>query len=294
MDRLRGWGWLLALALPLLVYFSWSQLGSQNARINLERFADTIGGDAGGFAQPLAAFFKKNGRIALPGDVQLDPPPPKSGIKQISVQSDGVLHVEIDAKISGKPVVLRLVPIIVVSKTQGAAVNYDCLSDTSPVHVGRFCMAYTLKSVDDVPAQLLANVELLKSAPAMLDSSGSPIKPGSAMGGALMVPANPTDQNNCGYQCVKPLSCANARALACSKSVTEGNARWTELHPTPDLHRGTDIATLSEATKLCKALGAEFEVAEGGGLGGVIKLNGGGEYWVHDKYAPEKNCWIGS
>jgi hypothetical protein len=293
MPRLRGWGLLFALALPLLVYFSWSQLGSQSGRINLERFADTIGGDAAGFAGPLAAFFKKNGRLAVPGDVQLDAPPPKSGIKHISVQPDGILHVEIDAKISGKPVVLRIVPIVMVGKN-GSVVDYECLSDTSPVHVGRFCRAETLKSVDDIPAQLLANIEALKSAPAKLDGSGSPIKPGSAMGSALNMPANTADQNNCGFQCVKPLSCANARALACSRSVTEGNARWNELSATPDLHRGTDIATVNDAIKLCKSLGAEFSVAEGGGLGGVIKLSGGGEYWVHDKYSPEKNCWSGS
>lgn len=46
MSRMRGWGLLLAVAVPLLIFFSWSRLGGETARINLERYEAWAGHDA--------------------------------------------------------------------------------------------------------------------------------------------------------------------------------------------------------------------------------------------------------
>jgi hypothetical protein len=287
MDRIRGWGWLLALALPLLVFLSWSHLGSSASRINLERYENSGGGDASRNEGTLVTFFNRNRRIAVAGDVTLPPIPPKSGIKAWNLEPDGVYKVEIDVKIDGRAVVLQFVPIV-----GSRGVTYDCVSSTSGVHVGKFCLAYALKSIDDIPAQLQANLAAVKNLPAVIGTTGEAVPAGVLTGGALVAPAEVAALNDCGYRCVKPLSCANERPLLCFKTVDEGNARWQEFSATSAGYRGTNIASEAQANTLCEqAFGTGWGVAQASNLSGKHKMAGSSEYWVHDSVNRQGNCW---
>jgi hypothetical protein len=290
MDRIRGWGWLLALALPLLVFFSWSQLGSSASRINLERYENSGGGDASRNEGELVTFFKRTRKLPVAGDIALPPIPPKSGIKAWSLEPDGIYKVEIDAKIDGRAVVLQFVPIV-----RKGGLIYDCVSSTSAVHVRKFCMTYELKSVDDIPAQLQANLVAMKNLPAMIGATGEAVPAGVLTGQALVAPENLAALNNCGYQCVKPLSCANERPLLCVKIVDEGNARWQEFSATSIGYRGTNIANEAQANTLCEqALGTGWGVAQASNLSGKPNIAGSSEYWVHDNANRQGNCWPAS
>jgi hypothetical protein len=289
MQRLRAWGWLLAVAAPFLVYISWAQLGSQASRKQLERYQKMYGAEGAGLAGPLFEFFKKQQRVAVAGDVQMPAPPAQSGIKQLLLRPDGVLHVEIDARSDGKPVVLQWVPIVVAS-AQGTGLNYDCVSDNSITVVNRICHAYTLKSTADIAGQLQANAKALQSAPAKRDGTGAVAAAGVAMGGVLFMPDAPAKLEDCGYQCVKPMSCANTRALVCLHRNANGAA---ELVATPQAYRGTDIATAQDAQKICEDLGPGYTLASSHTLMSAGKLQGGSQYWVNHPYEPGSNCWTG-
>jgi hypothetical protein len=188
----------------------------------------------------------------------------------------------------GRAVQLRYVPVV-----RGATGIFDdCVSATSQVYVGKFCRADFLRSLDDIPAQLAANEEALKSLPAVVSASGDTLAAGTLVGSVVMVPTKATDLNNCGFQCVKPQSCANARAIACVITIDEGNSRHQEISATANNSRGTDLVTRSAADKVCvQALGVGHSVVTAFSLGGVIKLAGAADYWVHNDASPQSNCW---
>lgn len=288
MSRMRGWGALLAIGVPLLIFISWSRLGSQSASINLERFENLAQGDSSGFMAPLAQYYLRTKKLALPGDVALPAVPKDSGIKSWAIQPDTTALIQLDAKVDGRVVQLRYVPVV-----RGVSgVFYDCLSTTSPVVVGKFCRAEVLRSIDEIPAQLAANEEALKNLPPVVTAAGDKLAAGSMTGSVLVMPIKPADMDNCGFQCVKPQSCANARPIACMITIDTSNSRTQEFKATPDNFRGTDLATRSAADKACvQAFGTGYTVAEGAGLWGTFKLSGGADYWVHNNSSEQSNCW---
>ena len=288
MTHRLGWGLLLAICAPLLVLFSWSRLGSETSRINLERYGQWSAEHSPRLLMPLEQHYAKHKRPAGPGDVQLPAIPSGSGIKAWSIQPDTILRVELDAKEDGRPVVLRYVPIV----RTAASVNYDCVSATSPVRTTGFCRAYVLKSEADVPAQLTANERTLQNLPATVNASGTPIPPGAA-GSVLVVPADVASLESCGYQCVKPQRCVTPRPLACSRLVREGNATRREITATGESFRGGRFATLAEADQVCEQAGGPgTHVLRASGVSGFFnKLAGSNEYWLHDELRPANNCW---
>jgi hypothetical protein len=274
MGRMRGWGLLFAVGVPLLIFFSWSRLGNEKSRINLERFQEWSGGDASGIARPLQQYFVENKKLARPSDVVMPAIPPKSGVKAWAVQPDTTVLVELDAILDGRKVQLKLVPI-----RGGNGVYYDCVSATSPVHVGRFCRADVLKSDTDIPAQLAANAQ-----------APSP-QATAATGSVLVVPEKVSDLNDCGLKCVKRQSCVNPRPLACTKTVETTNSSTQDVVPTASDFSGNKFATRAEADQACEqALGAGYRVLSASSVYGTFKLGSGYEYWVHHG-SPERNCW---
>ena len=288
MSRLRGWGLLLAVALPLLIFFSWSRLGGEKARINLERYEAWAGSDPAALMRPLHAHYLKQRQPAAHGDLELPAVPPKSGVKSWALQADSTLLVTLDAKVDGRVVQLRYVPIV----RSATGIFYDCVSDTSPVQVGRFCRGEVLKATTDVAAQLDANAQVLATLPPVQTASGTALPAGTPTGSVVVVPAAAKDLNNCGFQCVQPQSCVTPRPLACAKLVTEGSSGYQDVRATPDDVRGSQFDTRSAADAACaQTLGAGYRVAQAGGLGGVFTLTGGNEYWVHNDVRTEQNCW---
>jgi hypothetical protein len=288
MTPRRGWGLLLAVALALLLWFAWAQLQSRKSSINLERFGEWLQTDSAQLMRPLLDFGMRYRRAAGPADVALPAVPKGSGVRAWSLANDTVLRVELDAKVDGLPVVLKFVPVI-------RGVNgliYDCVSATSALHVGSFCSSDVVRSVADIAAQLDANEKVIASLPAVVSASGVYLPPGAAAGSVVVVPQNANDLRNCGFQCVKPQSCVTPRPLACGKTVDEGSSGWTELAATTTDFRGDRFATRTQADKACaEALGAGYYVLPSGSIGGVVKLAGPREYWLHDQSFPAKNCW---
>lgn len=146
--KLHGWGGLLALMLPLGVFFAWSGLGSQSSAASLELY-EAHGPTPIG---PLTQFMKASRRVAVQGDVELGDPPKNSGFASWRLQSNGVLEVTLLARYEGKPIVLNYVPIAYKGN-----VAYDCFNESSSLKTQRFCQADTLKSVADIPEQVHAN-----------------------------------------------------------------------------------------------------------------------------------------
>lgn len=288
MIHRRGWGLLLAVALALLLWFAWSLLQSRKSSVNLERFGEWLKTDSGVLIRPLFDFGVRNRRAAGPADAALPAVPNGIGVKAWSLANDTVLRVELDAKIDGMPVVLKFVPVI-----RGAnGFYYDCVSATSALHVGTFCSADTVRSVADIAAQLDANEKVTATLPLVVSASGVDLPRGAATGSVVVVPQNTADLRNCGFLCVKPQSCVTPRPLACGKTVDEGNSGWTELASTNSDFRGDSFATRTQADKACaQALGAGYYVLPSGSIGGVIKLAGGREYWLHHEMQAQSNCW---
>ncbi len=86
MPRLKGWGLLLGLCIPLLLYFSWSRLQTEKSRINLERFESA--GDVAGIARVLTPYYLKNRRIAVAGDGAIPAAPANSGVKAWALRAN--------------------------------------------------------------------------------------------------------------------------------------------------------------------------------------------------------------
>jgi hypothetical protein len=288
MINRRGWGLLLAVALPLLLWFAWSQLQARKSSVNLERFGEWLQTDSGQLMRPLYDFGVRSRRAAGPADVVLPPIPNGSGVKAWSLANDTVLRVELDAKVEGIPVVLMFVPVI-----RGAnGFYYDCVSATSRLHVGKFCSADSVRTVADIAAQLDANEKTTTALPLVVSASGVDLPRGTATGSVVVVPQNANDLRDCGIQCIKPQSCVTLRPLVCGKTVDEGNSSWTELAATTNDFRGDSFATRTQADKACaQSLGAGYHVLPSGSIGGVVKLSGGREYWLHDQSFPPNNCW---
>jgi hypothetical protein len=276
------------VALPLLLWFAWSQLQARKSSVNLERFGEWLQTDSAQLMRPLLDFGVRYRRAAGPADVALPAIPNGSGVKAWSLEDDTVLRVELDAKVEGAPVVLKFVPVI-----RGAnGFYYDCVSATSRLHVGKFCSADAVGSVADIAAQLDANEKVSATQPLVVSASGVDLPRGAAAGSVVVVPQNANDLRHCGFQCVKPQSCVTPRPLACAKTVDEENSGWTELVATSTDFRGDSFATRTQADKACaQALGAGYYVMPSGSIGGVVKLAGGREYWLHDQSFPPNNCW---
>ncbi len=288
MIQIRGWGLLLMICAGLLLAYSWSRLGPEKARQSLERYEAWSGKNPSALLGPPSQFFLKHRKLAGPGDLTLPAVPANSGVKAWALQADSTLRVELEGTAEGKAVVLRYVPIV----RTATGIYYDCVSTAAPQLVGRVCQAEVLKSEASIAAQLDANAQVIANLPAVVSASGVELPAGTATGSVVVVPANAEALNNCGYQCVKPQSCATPRALACSRTVDEGNSRWLEVSATADDVRGNNFANRAAADNACaQALGTGFKVAVASSLGGVFKLNGGSEYWVHNDLRAEANCW---
>lgn len=288
MIQIRGWGLLLMVCAGLLLAYSWSRLGPEKARKSIERYEAWWGKNPNALVGPLSQYFLKQRTLAGPGDVALPAVPANSGVKAWTLQADSTLRVELEGSAEGKAVVLHYVPVV-----RGATgIFFDCVSTAPPELVGRVCQADVVKSEAGVAAQRQVNAQVIAGLPAVVSASGVELAAGTAAGSVVVVPANAADLDSCGYQCVKPQSCATPRALACGRTVDEGNSRWLEVRPTPDEVRGSIFATRAAADGACvQALGAGHRVALASSLGGVFKLNGGAEYWVHNDLRPEANCW---
>ena len=283
-----GWGLLLGLGLPLLILFSWSRLGSETSRVQLERYADWSATHiTPKLLHPLDQYFRKHKALPGPGDVELPAVPKSIGVKAGSIQPDKVLRVQLDAKDDGRPVVLNFVPVM----KSAEGVFYDCVSSASPVVVGRFCRSEWLRSVDDIPGQVAANERFIAGLPAIVGAGGAELR-ASSIGSVVTVPADARELGNCGYPCVKQQSCVTPRPLACSLLVTEGNETRQEVIATRGDFRGSGFATSEDADRSCKeAQGEGSRVLRAGSMWGNFKLTGGNEYWVHDELRTENNCW---
>jgi hypothetical protein len=300
MTRLKSWGLLLGIAIPLLFYFRWTRLQNEKTRINLDRFA--AAGDVAGIGRVLTPYFLKNKKVAVAGAVEIPAVPAKSGVKAWVLRPDGVVQVELDAKVDGKLVSLFYVPVVRVNN-----VIYDCLSTAPAQFVGKFCYAETLNvggaamesaSADVakletlIKTQLTANQQMMEDAPAVLNASGYALPEGADTGSVVAVPSKVSDLDKCGFQCVKPQSCITPRPLACGKLVTEGNSGYFAIAATNTDHRGNSFVSLSEADKICEQqLGAGYKVLEASSISGKYQLSGDTEYWVNNRMQAEKNCW---
>lgn len=286
MNHLRGWGLLLAIGMPLLILFSWNRLGAETTRINVERYGEWSSQDQGRFVQPLVAHFQRHQRVARPGDVELAPFPKTSGVKRWSIQPDTVLHVELDAKDEGKPVVLRYVPMVKGPK----GVFYDCVSAAPLRLVSRFCRATDIGSEAAIPAQLATNDRLVAQFAAGDAAAGTP--PPALSGRVLAMPADSAALEACGSGCVRPQACVNPRPLACSRRVTEAGTTRLEITASPADLSGSSVPTLAEADAICeRATGAGARVLRASSISGVARLRAGDEHWVHDDLEPTANCW---
>jgi hypothetical protein len=286
MGKLRGWGLLLAICVPLLIFISWGQLGSTASRINLERYEATVGKSEAAFSQPLVEFFQSNRKIPVAGDVSAPPIPDKSGIKTWALQPNGIFAIELDVKIDGQAVVLQMVPLV-----RGNGLAYDCVSTTSALHVGKFCQPVYLQSVNEIAAELQANPAAIARLPAATTEANTG---GAAMGSIVLLPAELDKVGLCSPGCIKPLSCANERPLLCSGTIVRPGLRLQGISATPTAHRGTDIATQTDANAICvKAFGAGHEIAQSGNLGAEYAAQPLAEYWVHNSRDSQSNCWRG-
>lgn len=295
MTRLKSWGLLLGISVPLLFYFSWSRLQNEKTRVNLERFAEV--GDIAGIGRVLMPYYQKNKKIAVAGDVEIPAASAKKGVKMWMLRADGVVLVELDAKVDGALVKLFYVPIVRINN-----VIYDCLSTSPATIVRKFCYADTLNAgnvVADatqleglIKTQLATNQRMLNDAPAVLSASGNALSSGVEIGNVLAVPSKVVDLDKCGFQCVKPQSCITPRPIACSKTVDEGSSRYLSIAATNTDYKGKDFAARSDADKVCEqSVGAGFKVLKASSISGKYQLSGDTEYWVHNDMQAEKNCW---
>lgn len=294
MTRLRGWGLLLGIALPALLFFNWQRLGAEKSRIQTERYEVWLGGQSAQLFQPLNNYFVKHLVPAAAGDVSLPPVPPDAGIKSWALQTDGTVLITLDFKFEGRPLRLRWVPVVRPARYASGThrVDYDCVRSGPGDQVPRLCQGETLKTEADVPAQLAANATALENLPPVVSASGVALAAGADMGSVVVVPANANDLDHCGFQCVQPQSCITPRPLACGKIADEGGRRFFAVAATPDDHRATDFASRSAADAACaQGLGSGYRMVPASSLTGVIRLSGGREYWVHNDVRPAANCW---
>jgi hypothetical protein len=288
MGRIRGWGSLFALALPLLLWYIWSQLGTQTARINMERYSEWQSKEMPALRRDLTEFYLRNKRIAGPGDITLPQIPHNSGIQSWSIEPDTTITINLDAIIKGQPVRLHLVPVV----RSASSIDYECVTNISQVDLRNVCYAEKMQRTMDIPAQLDANRQVVGNLPDIISSTGERLAADTPIGRVLVVPQDPADLNHCGYQCVKPKSCTSTRQIACSQLKREGNTSWFVIEASNVQVKGGSISTRSQADHICEeALGAGFKILMATSVTGTIHLDGGYEYWVHDDLRKENNCW---
>jgi hypothetical protein len=294
MTRLRGWGLLLAIAFPLLIFFSWQRLGAEKTRVEMERYESWMGSQGAQLLLPLNDYFAKHLVPAAAGDVALPPVPDKIGVKSWALQADGTLLITLDFKFQGQPLRLRWVPVVRPARYASGThrVDYDCVRSGSGDQLPRLCRGETIKTEADVEAQLAANAEALKNLPPVVSASGVALSPGADMGSVVVVPATASDLSNCGFQCVKPQSCVTPRPLACGKLSDDGAGRFFAIAATAEDHRASEFSSRNAADAACaQGLGDGYRVLSASSISGVFRLTGGREYWVHNDVRPAANCW---
>lgn len=287
MSKIKGWGVLLAICAPLLIFYSWGKLGSTASRINLERYESAVGKGEAAFSQPLVEYFQKTRMIPVAGNVSAPSVPANSGIKSWDLKPNGVFAIELDARIDGKAVVLQMVPLF-----RGDALGYDCISTTSAVHVGKFCRPNFLQTVGDITVQLQINQAVLAKLP-RLEVTNAGATAGMGVGSIVVLPDELDKVGLCAPGCIKPLACINERQLLCAATVERNGVRFQEISATTAERRGMDFATEADANAFCtQALGAGHSVAQTGDLGAQYKdAQPKLEYWAHNSLNPLKNCW---
>lgn len=232
----------------------------------------------------------------MAGDVDISAAPAQSGVKTWALRADGVVQVELDAKVDGAKVKLFYVPVVRINN-----VIYDCLSTTPAVIVNKFCYADTLnvggviantaKLEALIKTQLTANQQAIDDASAALSVSGNVLPAGAQTGSVVAVPSKVNDLDKCGFQCVKPQSCVTPRPLACSKTVDEGNSRYLAIAATNTDFRGTEFASRSDVDTVCEqALGVGYSVLQASSISGKHQLTSDTEYWVHNGMRPDKTA----
>ncbi len=168
MSRTHAWGYFLLLGGPLLLFSGWLQQESESASINLERFETFSQGHSPGPIEPVYKYFLRTKKLALPGDVVLPAVPKDSGVKSWAIQPDTTVLIQLDGRVDGRVVQLRYVPVVLGA----TAISYECLSTTSPFLVGKFCHAQSLLTIEEIPAQLAKNEQVLKNLPAVVTAAG--------------------------------------------------------------------------------------------------------------------------
>jgi hypothetical protein len=288
MQKLRGWGLLLAVIVPLLIFFSHSQLKNQQAQLNLERFNNNTGEHLKPLLDVLMSHFEVNRQIASGAQVNLPAVPVKSGIKSWMLRDDSVAVITFDAQLGAELAVLKLVPFL---NTLGT-LHYDCSVSAEVAKHIRMCEGLELPDEAAIQQRLAQNNVI--AAKPVVSADGTALAAGMRTGSVLALPDDAKAANDCGYNCVKPQSCVSERPLSCSREVTkEGDgvrSGWTETKPSFNSVRASRVATRSEADKICSELGDGFKLAEMGGSG-KSELRPGTEYWVHNQGNPAQNCW---
>jgi hypothetical protein len=294
MTRLRGWGLLLAIAFPALIFFNWQRLGAETTRIQMERYEAWMGSQSAQLLLPLNDYFAKHLVPATAGDVSLPEVPANAGVKSWVLQADGTLLITLAFKFQGQPLRLRWVPVVRPARYASGMhrVDYDCVRSGPGDPVPRLCQGETVKTEAGIEAQLAANAAALENLPPVVSASGVALAAGADMGSVVVVPANANDLSNCGFQCVQPQSCITPRPLACGKLADESGRRFFAIAATAEDHRATELASRSAADAACaQGLGTGYRVVSASSLSGVFRLTGGREYWVHNDVRPAANCW---
>lgn len=288
MNRIPGWGWLLILALPLLLYVSWSQLQSGTDRVNMQRYVDNGGQALFVALKPLKDYFDATGELALPDKLTLPAVPPGAGIKSWTLLPNTVLVVTLDTKWSGQPAQLKFVPVV----HKAGTVFYECFSNFVSSVANSNCPPGDIVNEADIAPRLAANAKALAERPVINTASGEAVQPGSLVGSVVSVPESMEGLAECGLACVKPQGCANARPIACTKTVHEGYEERLAWVGSDQELRGTDIATRSDAEKICQGTaGPDSKVVTAGEMRAVIQLKAGNEYWVDNQSKSGQNCW---
>jgi hypothetical protein len=288
MQKIKGWGLLLAVVVPLLILVSHSQLKNQQAQANFERFNDKAGEHLTPLLEVLVSHFEVNRQVASGTQVNLPSVPAKSGIKSWTLRDDGVAVIAFDAQVGTEIAALKLVPVL---NSQGV-LRYDCtVSEAVAKHI-RQCEWTELPDEAAIQKRLAQNNAI--AAKPVVSADGTALAAGVRTGSVLALPEDAKASNDCGYNCVKPQSCVSERPLSCSREVTqEGNgvrSGWRETKPSLNSVRASSIATRSDADKICSEVGERFKLAEMGDIG-KTELRPGTEYWVHNQGNAAQNCW---
>jgi hypothetical protein len=276
MQKIKGWGLLLAVVVPLLILVSHSQLKSQQAQANFERFNDKAGEHLKPLLDVLMSHFEVNRQIASGTQVNLPAVPAKSGIKSWTLRDDSVAVITFDAQVGTEIAMLKLVPVL---GSQGV-LHYDCTVSAEVAKQVRMCEGLELPDEAAIQKRLAQNNAI--AAKPVVSADGTALAAGVRIGSVLALPED------------AKAACVSERPLSCSREVTqEGNgvrSGWRETKPSLNSVRASSIATRSDADKICSEVGERFKLAEMGDIG-KTELRPGTEYWVHNQGNAAQNCW---